>query len=362
MPVTYGPAGTPNQLTVNLDAVFATSLANYQRTLVDNISKSNAFFYELTKRKLWKGIDGGAHIDIPLMYALATPDSYSGYDALSTQPTDGITQAIFDWAQAAVPVSISGLEEIRNRQKIVSLIESKIVQSEMGIKEWFTKAFLQGSLLSGGASLSTPYVSPNNGSSFINPLFLLVNYDTTPTGDQADAAVTVGGIANSNTWWRNWCINSAATTYTGLLLEFDKMYDLCSRGPGGPPKLIWVDETTKRLINAAYYINYRSNLAVDGNYPFDNLMFRGAHIVSDEFMPDVEGTLTNTDTKGTAVFIHPDFLQIKYDNQTNFVSGSFKVPINQDARTKQILWAGQSCVSNRRKHGVIGDIARTLTA
>lgn len=362
MAATYGPAGTPGQVTVNLDALFATSLANYQRTLVDNITKSNALFFEMKKKGLWESEDGGAYIQIPLMYGLATPDSYSGYDVLSTDPVDGVTAALYSWAQAAVPCSISGLEEIQNRQKLVSLIKTKIEQAEMGIKEWFTKAFLQGSLLSGGASLSSPYTSVSNGSSFINPLFGLVYYDSTPTADQADTSFTIGGLnQNTHSWWRNWSIASAATTYAGMLLEWDKMYDLCARGPGGPPDIIWCDEITKRLLNAAYYAKFQTHLPTDGNYPFDNLKFRNARVVCDEFMPDVESATVSVATYGTAVFLNSSFIKIKYDSGHNFVAGDFRTPINQDARVKQIVWAGQSCVSNRRKNGVIGKIARTLS-
>ena len=362
MAVTLGPSGTPGQTTTNLDAVFSTSLANYHKTLVDNITKSNILFYEMKKKGLWESEDGGTHIHIPLMYALSTPDSYSGYDVLSTDPTDGVTAAIYQWAQAAVPCSISGLEEIQNRQKIVSLIKTKIEQAEMGFKEWFTKAFLQGSLLSGGSSLSTPYVSPVNGSSFINPILNLVGYDATPVGDQSDIAMTVGGLAQATySWWKNWVIASGATTYAGMLLEWDKMYDLCSRGPGGPPDIIWCDEITKRLLNAAYYAKFQTHLREEGNYPFDALKFRGAKVVCDEFIPDAESATTSTATYGTAFFLNSSFLKMKYDSGHNFVPGDFRSPINQDAKVKQIIWAGQAVVSNRRKMGVIGKIARTLT-
>lgn len=364
MAITVGPAGTPNSVTINLDAVFSTSLANYSRTLVDNITKSNVFFFELSKRNLWKSTDGGMYLVEPLLYGLATPQAYSGYDVLSTEPTDGITQAVFDWAQAAVPCSISGLEEIRNRQKIVDLIDAKIQQSEMGIKEWFAKAFLQGSLLSGGSSLSLPYVEPTNGATFIQPLFKLISYSATPGGTdgaQPTNANVVGGLDQAvHTWWRNWCIPSAATTYMGMLLEFDKMYDFVSRGPGGEPNLIWTDETTKRLLNAAYYQAYRTQMTTDGNYPFDNVKFRKAHVVCDEFMPDVHSGTPSTGTFGTAVFINTSFMKMRYDSQTNFKAGSFKTPINQDAQVKHILWAGNSIVNNRRKLGVIGKIPRTL--
>src|SRR5581483_9244089 len=163
---TYGSNSAPVQNTINYDAILSTSLFNYQRTLTDNISKSNAFFYKIQQNGMYKSLDGGVAIQIPLMYALGSFDWYDGYDQLNTDPTDGITSAFFDWRQAAAPISISRKEERQNSSvdRIIDLLKAKIMQSELGMKQGFNQAMLQGSYASGGSSLFVNASSPANGS------------------------------------------------------------------------------------------------------------------------------------------------------------------------------------------------------
>src|SRR5262245_26077410 len=115
-------------LTLSYDAVLSTTLFNYRKTLEDAISTANAFLYYVMKKSQGgykKVSDLGDRMQIPLMYELGNADAYSGYDVLNVQPADGITSAFFDWRQAAVPISISGLEEKKNRgeAKIIDLLE-----------------------------------------------------------------------------------------------------------------------------------------------------------------------------------------------------------------------------------------------
>jgi hypothetical protein len=182
--------------------------------------------------------------------------------------------------------------------------------------------------------------------------------DYNPTGDRS-----VGNINQlTYSWWQNKRKASSASTMTALLLEFDELYDLCSRGPGGETTIIMTDEVTKRLLNAAYYLKFRTNLTRDGNYPFDNLMFRQAHVVWDENMPDVATPAVSTATKGTAWFINPATLKMKVDSQSNFTLEDPVKPPRGQYWLRYSLFMGQMTCNNRRKLGVLGNIARTLTA
>jgi hypothetical protein len=351
MAITYGPSGQPAASTFNYDALVATSLANYRKTLTDNISSSNAFFKSIA----WESRDGGLYLAEDLMYALAPVDSYDGYDELPLTPTNGITQAQFQWSQASAPLSISEKERKQNKHRIVNLVSSKIMQAEIGIKEFWGKAFLQGSMAGGGSSLITPYTSPANGSQFVDPLPKLVAYDPS-------ASVEIGGINQStNTWWRNRTDESAATTYAGLLAEVMTMYNTTSLGPGGAPKLGLCDQTTWELINLAYYAKFQGRMEQVGNYPYPTVKFWNMDLTWDEYVPDVYSGTTSTATYGTMYFLNPTFFKCCYEAETNFVATDFERPINQDAKYKHILWMGGVTINNRRKQGVIGKIARTLT-
>src|ERR1022692_2316246 len=149
--VTFGSGSAPSQVTLNLDGLFGISLAAYRKTLVDNIGAINAFFHELIKSELYESQDGGSYIQEPLMYALTPADSYDGYDELSTLPTDGITDAIYQWRQCAAPVVYSMKEIKQNKQKIVDLVKARIMQCEMGLQEYFSQSLLWGAAAEGGS-------------------------------------------------------------------------------------------------------------------------------------------------------------------------------------------------------------------
>lgn len=348
---TYGQAGQPNANTYNYDALVSTSLANYRKTLQDNVSSSNVFFHMIP----WESQDGGLHIAEDLMHALGTADVYRGYDELPLTPMDGITQSTWDWCQAAAPVSVSEEERKKNKHRIVNLVTSKIMQAEMGFQEFYGKNFLRGSLESGGSNIYTPYTSSVNGASFVDPLGKLIDFDPTQSR-------TVGGINQATySWWRNRTATSAATTATGFMNEILNMYNTCSLGPGGPPNLLLMDQKTWELLHQSYRLYFQNNSLSDGKFPFPNLQFLQAKAVWDEFVPDAFSNTASTATYGTIYFLNTKFFKCVYESETNFVATDFQRPINQDAKFKHILWMGTVTLSHRRKLGVLGKIARTLS-
>ena len=356
---TYGGAGSPATSTFNYDSLVSTSLANYRKTLVDNVSKSNPLFNKLSRKDLWQSVDGGLFIAEDLMYAVGCMEPYDGYDELPLVPCDGITQMQVDWRQLAVPIVISEKERKQNKQRIIALLESRIKAAEIGMEESFTNHFLKGSLAGSGDDIREPYQNPANGALSIDPLPRWVMYDPT-------APYTIGNISQgTNKWWRNQTMTSQATTGQALLSEFMHMYNLTSKGPGGACDLIWTDMITWELLHTAYMEKYRAD-STDNDFPFQNFKFWGALIVWDEDIPDVaanngKGSLTTETGKGTAYFLNTEFFKIKYESETNFVATEFQKPINQDVRGKHLLWMGNTMVNNRRKQGVLGNISRTLT-
>lgn len=350
----------PSSLTLNYDALLSTTLFNYRRTLEDNISKINAVLFFL-RNKVEGGYqtldDIGDRMQMPLMYELGQADSYSGYDQLDVTPMDGITSAFWEWRQAAVPIAISALEEKKNASeaKILSLLEAKTKQAEMGIQEFFNKRLILGA---GGSSITSAYTSPVNGSTFIDPLPLLVHY--TPS-----SSVSVGNINQAtNTWWRNYSqAFTGATTYAGVLDLLRKLRLKASRGPGGGPDLHFVDENVYTLYEAALASKHQNPSYQRADIPFDNIMFYGQPVTHDEVIPDVAGgSETQSTGSGTWWMLNSKFLGIKVHSGTNFAPTPFTKPENQDAKVAHILWLGGIGTSNRRKQAVGGDIDTTITS
>ena len=375
--ITFGSTSAPSNISEYMDSVFGISLANYRKELTDNIGASNAFLNEIIKSGSYEAADGGTWIQEPLMYGLAPSDSYSGYDELSTLPTDGITDAIFDWRQNATAVVYSMKEVILNQRRIVDIVASRIKQAEMGSQENFAQAIMWGAQANGGASLVTPRISSINGSSNIEPLNEFVRFDPTSATNP-----NVGNIDQSvagNSWWRNRTKTSGAADYVTFILEMENMYNQCALGSGGPPNLILMDQVSYELFIMAFFFRYRIMPGdVPTDFPFEAKKFKNAIVVMDDKVPDAYSDLAPTAqnvggvssglTYGTAYFLNTKFFKLRYhperdwDFLTDENGKKFQKPLNGDSRAGHIAWMGNTTINNRRKQGVLAKIARTLTA
>jgi hypothetical protein len=346
-------------LTLDYDAQLSTTLFNYRRTLEDNISKANALVWHLMHKVeggYKKLTDIGDRMQVPLMYELGSADSYAGYDILDTTPMDGITSAFYDWRQASVPVAISGLEMKKNsgEARIINLLEAKTKQAEMGIMEFFNKRLILGA---GGSTITTAYTSAVNGSSFIDPLPLLVKFDPT-------TSTVIGNINQStSSWWRNRTQTQASTTYAGFLKELRQLRVLCGRGPGGYPDLHMVGEDVYTLYESALAAAHRNPSYKKADIPFDNIEFYGAPVVHDELIPDASGgSETQSTTSGTWYALNTKFFAAHVHAATDFTPTPFQTPENQDGKVSHILWLGAMGLSNRRKQGVAGSVDTTIAS
>jgi len=355
MAITLGKPGSPNVKTINLDSLFSLSMAARQKNLIDAISKTNPLFFHIFNSDAYQSEDGGTHIEVPLMYAINTAEPYDGYDLLDTTPIDGITTATEVWRQLSTAVIISNKEKKQNKKRIIKLLTTRITQAEMGFKESFNKYLIRGDL-DNGNSIETDYTNPVTGRQSFHSINHFIQKDPTTSEE-------VSGINQStSTWWRNRQAESSATTYDALLIELEELYDLCKRGQGGAPNLILCDEKTKRLINFALFQRYRTIDKSTADFPFDSIKFKGMDIVADEFVADVENDADTAEaTAGSLYMLNTQFFGIKYESDTNFSSGAFEKPVNQDALISHILWMGQTVCQNREKQGVLWGIARTLT-
>lgn len=370
MSITFGSTSAPSNITTYLDSVFATSLANYRKTLIDNIGASNAILNALMSGESYESADGGTYIAEPLMYGLAPADWYDGYDEFSTLPTDGLSQALYEWRQMASQVVYNMKEVFQNQHRIADLVKAKIAQTDMGMQETFAQALMWGAVPQGGA-LTSPASSGVNGASGIEPIAKIIAYNST--------TLTVGNIPEtSNSWWRCKSATSAATTYSGFMFELENMYNTCALGTGGPPTHILMDQTTYQLFVHAYFSIYKASPdAADNTYPFVAKKFFRALVVMDDKVPDFYsgtiGTQTggvvdpSTLTYGTAIFVNTKFFKLRYHPERDFTmlkdenGKTFAKPLNGDSRVGHVGWMGNLTCNNRRKQGVLAKIARTLT-
>jgi len=365
---TIGDTGAPSTNTIYYDALLSTTLMAYRDTLVDNIFKDSAFLAFLRLSNAVRQQNGGERIAMPLMYGdNSTVKSYQGYETLDTTPQDGMTTAFYEWAEVAGTISISRKEERQNsgEGRLIGLLESKIKQAEMTIREELNRMLLQG-------TVSSATFVPGNSAKDLYPLgyFLRKDNTTDPT-----TGGNVGNIAGANeSWWRHKTavLDSASTdtgnsfavnvsTYAGMKLALRRMYNYCGRGSGGNPNLVVADQVTYETYENALDTQVRYTNTAMGDLGFDTIKLKGATLIWDEVVPDIDSGTTAI-TAGTAFFLNTNFYNLIIDSETDIVTTPFIEPENQTAKTAKILFMGNAAVSNLRKLGVAYATSQTIAS
>lgn len=361
-------ASAPSQHTVNYDSLLSTTLFNYRKTMVDNIFKSSGFLALLRQKGGVEYQNGGERIAQPLMYEINnTVKSYSKYDTLNTTPTDGITTAFFPWTEIGGTISISRLEERQNSGEaaLLKLLEKKIMQAEMTIKQVVNEQLITG-------TVSSATFVPGNDAKDLLPLgyFMRKLKATDPT-----TGGNVGNIAGATySWWRhrvadlggnsttNADINISTDSRAKLKMYLYRLWNFCSRGgDGSGPDIILADQVTYETYEMALDASkqfYDVNLADLG---FDNIRLKGGVCIWDENVPDIY-TGTVALTTGSVFMLNSKFYKLVIDSDTDFITTPFIEPENQTARVAKILFMGQATVSNLRKLGVGIGISQSIAS
>lgn len=367
---TVGDTGAPSSNTVYYDALLSTTLAAYRKTLVDNIYKDSAFLSYLRLTEAVKKQNGGERVSQPLMYGKnATIKTVGGYEQLDTTPQEGFTTAFMEWAEIGGTISISRKEERQNsgEGRLINLLEGKIKQAEMSLREELNSQLIVGEVSS---ATFVPKLS-TEGHLGISPLgywFRKLNgTDPTRGGDPGNIP------SDTYAWWRHRTAdfgnNSVAgqdfkmsvTTYAGLKAALRRVYNYASRGSGGSPDLVLFDQVSfetyeNSLDTAVRYVNTKM-----ADMGFDTIKLRGATCIWDEKVPDIY-TGTEAITVGTAFFINTEFYQLVIDSETDIVTTPFVEPENQTVKTAKVLFMGNTIVTNMRKNAVAMSISQSIVS
>jgi len=310
----------------SFDEILTTTLKNYVPRLTDNIFSARPLFYALTNGQTIRRIGGGAKIVVPVLGKTnATAASYAGTGTISTDPSDGMTAAEFDWKQYAVTVTISGIEEAKNNgeEQIIDLLEGKIFQAQESVIQ------NMNSMLFGAAS----------------------GTDWNGIQDVVGDSNTFGGIDSSdgdNAWWRS-TINDHAEANLSLN-AMGSLYNSISEG-NDQPTIIITSQLGYEAYEALLTNNVRYTDTDMANSGFQNLMFKGAPVVFDDDIPD--GTTAGS---GRMYMLNTKYIQLVAHSDVWFKPTPFVRPTNQDAVFSQILCYGQLTASNRKRQGLLDDI------
>jgi hypothetical protein len=319
----------------NLSELVTTTLRSRTRRLADNVTKQTALLNRLNTRGKVKPVSGGRTIVQELEYAEnSTYQRYSGYETLNISPSDVFTAAEYDWKQASVAVTISGLEQIQNAgpERIIDLLESRISNAEKTMTNNIgADAYSDGTA---------------DGGKQIGGMQLLVS-DVPATG-------TVGGIdAATWTFWRNVAFDAttdggAAASTANIQSYMNRVWVQLVRN-ADKPDLIVADNNYWRLYLESLQAIQRITSVSEASAGFSSLKYMTADVVLD-------GGFGGSAPENHMYFLNTDYIFYRPSRDRNMsVEEGERVPINQDAIARLIMFAGNMTCSNRSLQGVLKD-------
>lgn len=292
----------------NLSEIATTTLRSRTGELADNVTRNNALLSRLSRRGKQKPVDGGRTIlqeiewDNNLTYT-----RYSGYDTVNISPSTTFSSAEFNYAQAAVAISISGLEMLQNagEEQIIDLLASRIENAERTMRNMISFDLYSDGTASGGKQ--------------IGGLALLVPTDPT-TG-------TVGGINRAtaqNTFWRSQRFRAvtdggAAMTSANVQTYMNRLWYTQVRGTDRPD-LIITDNNGYRLYEESLQAIQRIGDPNLGEIGFQTLKYHDADVVLDggyQGSPSLPSNYPTGGAPATTMF----FLDAVNDNFCHSVTG-----------------------------------------
>jgi hypothetical protein len=319
----------------SISDILATTIESRTRKIADNVTNNNALLMKLKKQGRIKTFSGGHKILQELSFAENNNAGwYSGYDLLPVGVSDVISAAEYDIKQAAVPVVISGLEQLQNsgREKLIDLMESRLEVAEATMANLIT-----GGLYSDGTAA---------GGKQIDGLEAAVPVDPT--------AAAYGGIDGSAfTFWQN--AVSDQTAANGLDASkiqgfWNLLWANLVRGMDRPD-CIMADTSVWNAYIASMQAQQRFTNTDTADAGFASVKFMDADVYLDGGI--YNGSNGSGAPAGTAFFLNTKYLHYRPHADRNMVplSPNRRYATNQDAEVQIMAWAGNLTTSGRMFQG-----------
>lgn len=312
----------------NVTDIVATTIENRSKKLSDNVSKNNGLLRRLDERGNTRTISGGSLIFEEISFAEnANAGWYSGYDLLPVAAQDVISAAQYDIKQAACPVVISGLDELKNsgKEAFINLLEGRL-----GVAESSMMNLLAAGVYSDGTAAGGKQIVGLNAAVPVNP-----------------ATGTYGGIDRGTyTWWRSKATTAgAALTPSTVQAAFNDMWASLVRG-ADRPDLIVVDNFMWGIYLASLQAQQRFTGTETAKLGFPTVKYMDADVLLD-------GAIGGFATAKTAYFLNTKYLFFRPHSDRNMVplSPNKRYAINQDATVECIAWAGNITCSGAQFQG-----------
>jgi hypothetical protein len=309
--------------------IVATTIESRTRQIADNVMNNNAGLAYIKDKGNVKTISGGSEIFEELSFAEnANGGFYSGYDLLPVAAQDVISAARFALKQAAVPVTVSGLEQLQNagREALIDLLDGRIGVAEATMANICSFGFYNDGTAAGGKAITGLNAAVPAGA--------------------ATGRVNVGtyGGIDRVTWafWRPYYSKpAAAITNLTIQGEMNNVWAQLVRGQDRP-NLILADNVMWSLYMASLQAQQRFTDPNKAKLGFPTIQYMDADVVLDGGIYFASSAWGTGAPAKTMLFLNTKFLKWRPHAQRDMVplSPSKRYAINQDAEVSILAWAG----------------------
>ena len=307
--------------------VLATTTMNYLDSgkFRDQAHNRSPLWKWMREGKRIRRLSGGERIKLPLVFeGSGNYKRYSGLEVLDVTPFNGVTNAFFNWKQAAVAAVASGLD-LRNNQgenQVRDLWKTKMEQAEAEMGDQLaTDAYSDGTA---------------SGSKQVGGLAAMIA-TTVTSGTYADIDTAV------NTKWRNQVAASIGAAAVNLLPNLRTLYNDCLEVAAveGEPDALFTTQTLAEVLEAItlpavrYVGGGEADLSTKPKY-------RNAKIYWEAKCTSGVGYLLNSNH--LFMFVHKDA-------DMSMMPAGKQQPINQDGFVAPIIWQGNMATNCRQALG-----------
>ena len=295
--------------------VLTTSLADYQKRLVDNVYNRSVILRILNNGENKRTIDGGTSIvETVIKEKQVAGGFYLGADVLNNTQGNTTTMVEYKWQNCYEPIQITRDEERQNSglvHKIIDLVGTKIKLSERAIADRLDQA------------LSTSVADANN----------LINLETlVNTG-------TLGTIAGgTDTFWQSTVTTSGVFAAQGLSDMATAYYAVSSAENEENPSLFITTKAIFQKFEQTRLPLERISNTLSANAGFTNLTYKGKPL-----------TYGNHISSGLLFGLNMNYIYLAVDSATDMITTPFITPTNQTVKVAYILWRGNLITNNRRR-------------
>lgn len=313
-------------MALTYDQITSITEKNYIPKLQDNVYKSNAVLARLSQPGKLQKLNGGVSILQPIISSKpSTPNKgyFSDLDTLTTDRSDDITGAVFNWKQIQEPIRISRLDMLKNAGDAAKL---KLIESKMKIADKNIRENLGYGLFSDGTEYDAK---------IIDGFAAMIN-----------ATSTYGGIAVADLAdWAAKVSSNSGTARAVTLALMQNVFGQCTEDNDHPTML-----TSKQAIYDQVWSLYQPHqrLMSEGmaKLGFNNVLeFNGVPYIVDSHNAD-----------GEILFINEDYAQLAVHADENLRAETIERMETSASMLSRIFWAGNLVCSNRRFQGKLKDL------